>query len=128
FKPLRDFFLIMFFFSLGASFDLPMLPEVLLPGVILATTLLVSKPLVFSRLLTRSAEKESLSNEVGVRLGQTSEFSLMIAVLALNAGAIGLQASYLIQTTTLITFIVSAYLVMLRYPTPIAVTDRLRKD
>ncbi|UCC57179.1 MAG: cation:proton antiporter [Gammaproteobacteria bacterium] len=128
FKPLRDFFLIMFFFSLGASFNLPMLTEVLLPGAILATTLLVCKPLIFSRLLTRSAEKESLSNEVGLRLGQTSEFSLMIAVLALNAGAIGLQASYLIQTTTLMTFIVSAYLVMLRYPSPIAVTDRLRKD
>jgi len=128
FKPLRDFFLIMFFFSLGASFNLPMLPEVLLPGAILAITLLVTKPLIFSRLLTGSAETKNLSNEVGVRLGQASEFSLMIAVLALNAGAIGLKASYLIQTTTLITFIVSAYLIMLRYPTPIAVTDRLRKD
>jgi hypothetical protein len=52
----------------------------------------------------------------------------MIAVLALNAGAISLRTSYLIQTTTLITFIVSAYVIMLRYPTPIAVTDRLRKD
>ena len=128
FKPLRDFFLIMFFFSLGASFNLPMLPEVLLPGAILAITLLVTKPLIFSRLLTGSAETKNLSNEVGVRLGQASEFSLIIAVLALNAGAIGLKASYLIQTTTLITFIVSAYLIMLRYPTPIAVTDRLRKD
>jgi hypothetical protein len=49
-------------------------------------------------------------------------------VLALNSGAIGLRASYLIQTTTLITFIVSSYLIMLRYPTPIAVSDRLRKD
>jgi len=128
FKPLRDFFLIMFFFSLGASFNLPMLPDVLLPGAILATLLLISKPLLFSLLLGRSGESRNLSTEVGVRLGQASEFSLMIAVLALNAGAIGLQASYLIQTTTLITFVVSAYLIMLRYPTPIAVSDRLRKD
>jgi hypothetical protein len=52
----------------------------------------------------------------------------MIAILALNAGAIGPRASYLIQTTTLITFIVSSYLIMLRYPTPIAVSARLRKD
>ena len=100
----------------------------LISGAVLATLLLVSKPLLFSRLLGRSGESRTLSNEVGVRLGQASEFSLMIAVLALNAGAIGLQASYLIQTTTLITFIVSAYLIMLRYPTPIAVSDRLRKD
>ncbi|MDH3872128.1 MAG: cation:proton antiporter [Gammaproteobacteria bacterium] len=128
FKPLRDFFLIMFFFSLGAGFDIRILPEVFLPATLLATLMLVFKPLVFTKLLASSGESRGLSNEVGVRLGQVSEFSLLIAVLALNAGAIGLKASYLIQTTTLITFIVSSYLIMLRYPTPIAVSDRLRKD
>ena len=128
FKPLRDFFLIMFFFSLGASFDLTMLPDIALPAVTLATVMLILKPLVFSKLLKLSGETGTLPLEVGVRLGQSSEFALMIAVLALNAGAISLQTSYLIQATTLITFIVSAYLIMLRYPTPIAVSDRLRKD
>ena len=128
FKPLRDFFLIMFFFSLGASFDLSILPDIAVPAVSLATVMLVMKPWVFSRLLKLSGETGSLPMEVGVRLGQSSEFSLMIAVLALNAGAISLRTSYLIQATTLITFIVSAYLIMLRYPTPIAVSDRLRKD
>jgi Kef-type K+ transport system membrane component KefB len=128
FKPLRDFFLIMFFFSLGAGFDMSMLPGIALPAVSLAALMLVMKPLVFSKLLAFTGESGGLPAEVGVRLGQASEFSLMIAVLALNAGAISLHASYLIQTTTLITFIVSAYLIMLRYPTPIAVSDRLRKD
>jgi Kef-type K+ transport system membrane component KefB len=128
FKPLRDFFLIMFFFSLGAGFDMSMLPSIALPAIGLAAVMLVMKPLVFSRLLRLTGESGGLPAEVGVRLGQASEFSLMIAVLALNAGAISLRTSYLIQTTTLITFIVSAYLIMLRYPTPIAVTDRLRKD
>jgi Kef-type K+ transport system membrane component KefB len=128
FKPLRDFFLIMFFFSLGASFNLTVLPEIALPAVVMAVSMLVAKPLIFSRLLFSSGESESLSLEAGFRLGQVSEFSLMIAVLAVNAGAIGLQASYMIQATTLITFIASSYLIMLRYPTPIAVSDRLRKD
>jgi Kef-type K+ transport system membrane component KefB len=128
FKPLRDFFLIMFFFSLGASFDLHMLPDVFLPASILAALILIFKPLVFSRLLSWSGESRSLSFETGIRLGQGSEFALMIAILALNAGAIDLRTSYLIQATTLITFIVSSYLIMLRYPTPIAVSDRLRKD
>jgi predicted Kef-type K+ transport protein len=90
--------------------------------------MLACKPIVFARLLRISGETKGLSNEVGVRLGQVSEFSLMIAVLALNTGAIGPRASYLIQTTTLITFIVSSYIIMLNYPTPIAVSDRLRKD
>jgi len=128
FKPLRDFFLIMFFFSLGASFNITILPDIFIPAAILATLMLASKPLVFSRLLKSTGESSGLSMEVGMRLGQVSEFSLLIALLALNAGAIGTRASYLIQATTLITFMVSSYLIMLRYPTPIAVSDKLRKD
>lgn len=128
FKPLRDFFLIMFFFSLGASFNINMLPEVVIPASILAVLMLVIKPVIFTKLLKITGESGSLPKEVGFRLGQVSEFSLMIAVLALNVGAIGSRASYLIQATTLITFIVSSYLIMLNYPTPIAVSDKLRKD
>jgi Kef-type K+ transport system membrane component KefB len=128
FKPLRDFFLIMFFFSLGASFNISILPDIFIPAAILATLMLASKPLVFSSLLKSTGESSGLSKEVGMRLGQVSEFSLLIALLALNVGAIGTRASYLIQATTLITFMVSSYLIMLRYPTPIAVSDKLRKD
>jgi Kef-type K+ transport system membrane component KefB len=128
FKPLRDFFLIMFFFSLGASFNITILPEVIIPAAVLSSLMLFFKPFVFATLLRQSGESSDLSKEIGVRLGQVSEFSLMIAVLALNAGAIGSRASYLIQATTLITFIISSYIIMLNYPTPIAVSDRLRKD
>jgi Kef-type K+ transport system membrane component KefB len=128
FKPLRDFFLIMFFFALGASFNITILPDVIIPATIIAALMLLFKPVIFARLLRFTGETSSLSNEVGMRLGQVSEFSLMIAVLALNAGAIGSEASYLIQATTLLTFIASSYLIMLNFPTPIAVSDRLRKD
>ena len=128
FKPLRDFFLIMFFFSLGAGFNITILPEVIIPAAVTAILMLACKPVIFAKLLRISGETKGLPNEAGIRLGQVSEFSLMIAVLALNTGAIGPKASYLIQTTTLITFIASSYIIMLNYPTPIAVSDKLRKD
>lgn len=128
FKPLRDFFLIMFFFSLGAGFNFTILQQIIIPAAAIALLMLLVKPYVFSFLLGRSGESRDLSREAGCRLGQVSEFSLMIAVLALNTGAIGARASYLIQTATLITFIASSYLIMLNYPTPIAVNDRLRKN
>ena len=127
-KPLRDFFLIMFFFSLGAGFALPMLSQIALPAAVLAVSMLALKPVVFRYLLVREEEPERLSREIGVRLGQVSEFSLLIAVLALNAGVIGQQTSYLIQATTLLTFVVSSYVIMMRYPTPIAVNEQLRRD
>jgi hypothetical protein len=57
-----------------------------------------------------------------------SEFSLLLAVLALENKVISAEASYLIQLSTLLTFLVSSYLVVLRFPTPIAVSDALRRD
>lgn len=127
-KPLRDFFLVMFFFSLGASFELNMAGSVIIPAVVLAATLLLLKPIIFRKLLQSFGETNKLSSEVGVRLGQISEFSLLIAVLAADAAFIGERASYLIQMATLLTFVVSSYWVVMKYPTPIAVSDELRRD
>ena len=127
-KPLRDFFLVLFFFSLGAGFDISVIDKVILPAVLLATAMMLLKPVVFRWLLLRTGESEKRSHEVGYRLGQMSEFSLLLAVLAMETGVIGTEASYLIQLSTLLTFLVSSYLVVLRFPTPIAVSDALRRD
>ncbi len=127
-KPLRDFFLILFFFSLGASFKLDTLLHVLPSASILALLMLVLKPWVFSRLLRRAGEDAQRASEIGLRLGQISEFSLLIAALALERGVIRPRAAYLIELSTLLTFIASTYLVVRRYPTPIALTDDLRRD
>ena len=127
-RPLRDFFLVVFFVSLGAAFDLSSMQQVALPAALLAAASLLIKPYVFKKLWMREGETPELSQEVGVRLGQISEFSLLIALLATRSGVIGAQASYLIQLATLITFMVSSYFIVLRYPTPIAVSDRLRRD
>jgi Kef-type K+ transport system membrane component KefB len=127
-KPLRDFFLIIFFFSLGAGFNMSLIDEIFMPALILATLVLVFKPLVFGWLLQKQGEKKYVSFETGFRLGQISEFSLLIAVLAVESGFIDDKTSYLIQLATLITFAISSYIIVLRYPTPISTTDRLRRD
>ena len=90
--------------------------------------MLVLKPVVFRWLLRREHESSQLSRETGVRLGQLSEFSLLIAVIASRGEVIGANAAYTIHAATLLTFTVSSYMIMLRYPTPIAVTDALRRD
>jgi Kef-type K+ transport system membrane component KefB len=127
-KPVRDFFLVIFFFALGASLNLNVLYTVLLPATVLASLMLFVKPFVFKWLMIRLGEPALLSSEIGVRLGQISEFSLLIAVVALNTGVISDKASYLIQAATIITFMASSYYIVITYPTPIAVSDRLRRD
>lgn len=128
-RPLRDFFLILFFFSLGARFDLTVLADIAIPAVVMALLMLTFKPLIFQKLLRKHAkEKRILAWDIGFRLGQTSEFSLLIAYVAASASLIGKEASHLIQATAILTFLISSYIVVLNYPTPIAIKDELRRD
>lgn len=127
-KPLRDFFLVIFFFTIGAGFNFGYLPQVILPAVVLAGSALILKPFIFNWFLTRSGEAKATSWEVGVRLGQISEFSLLVIFLALQAKLVSPKISYLVQAATIITFIVSCYWVVIRYPTPMASTDKLLRD
>lgn len=127
-KPLRDFFLILFFFSIGARFNLSLLGDIWLACLVLACAILIIKPLTFRILLQRQSERRRLAWDIGFRLGQISEFSLLIAFVAINAGMIGEKASTLIQATAIVTFLVSSYIVIFNYPNPIAVSDKLRRD
>ena len=127
-KPIRDFFLVMFFFSVGASFNLGYLDVVIIPALILVALFLGMKPVTFHYLLRWVDEPKHVSWEVGVRLAQISEFSLIIAYVGLADKLIGYSAAYLIEATTILSFIVSSYWVVLQYPTPMAMSDRMRKD
>lgn len=127
-KPLRDFFLILFFFSIGAHFDFLVTQNVLLAGVVVAILLIIMKPFVFKLGFQLIGEDKDLSKELGVRLGQGSEFSLLIAYSALASGLIDMRASYLIQMVVIITFVLSTYWVVFFYRTPISGTEKNRMD
>ncbi len=127
-RPLRDFFLVLFFFSVGAGLNISMLMNVLLPTVVLAAALVVVKPVVFAFLLTVQGETKETSREVGYRLGQASEFSLLLSYVAVSAALLSNEAAHIIQGATVLTLVVSSYLVIFRYPSPIAPSAKLRRD
>lgn len=127
-KPLRDFFLVLFFFALGASLELQAIGNVAIPAMLLALVLLLGKPVVFRYTLGRVAESPRLAWETGWRLGQMSEFSMLIAYLAVGIPGIGADAIILINVATVVTFIGSSSIVVMKFPTPVAVNDRLRRD
>ncbi|MFH1037767.1 MAG: cation:proton antiporter [PVC group bacterium] len=127
-KNFRDFFLVLFFFVLGAKLDLLVAKEVLLPAVILGIVLVIIKPPIFNLVFRLVGEKRKFSREASVRLGQASEFSLIIAVLALETGTIGMMSSQFIQVTSIITMILSCYRVVFFYPTPLGFRKSLKQD
>lgn len=121
-KPVRDFFLVLFFFSVGAAFNLSYLPKVIVPASIMAVFISFAKPAIFKVLLDKIGGVSEKAWEIGCRLGQASEFSLLVAyVAAEKSSLISKLGSSLIQATTIITFIISSYWVVKKYPTPVAI-------
>lgn len=127
-RPLRDFFLVMFFFSVGAAIDIGVMGQVVLPTVLLAVFMVLAKPVVFRGLLGWQGEDEKVAWEAGYRLGQASEFSLLLVYQATSLAVMTQTASYVVQGATVLTFLVSTYMVIFRYPSPIAVSEKLRRD
>jgi len=127
-KPLRDFFLVIFFFSIGASFCLGYFHLVVIPACVLAIFMLILKPITFNWLLRRSGEVKEVSWEIGVRLGQMSEFSLLVIYMAVETQLMQPITSYMAEAAIIITFIVSCYWTVIQYPTPLASSANLRRD
>ncbi|MDE0179396.1 MAG: cation:proton antiporter [Gammaproteobacteria bacterium] len=126
-RPLRDFFLVLFFFAVGAAINPSLLLDVWLPTLVLAVVLVATKPPVFQALLRWQKESDRVSREVGYRLGQASEFSLLLVFVA-GTALLSAEAAHVVQGATVLTLLLSSYLVVFRYPSPIAVSETLRRD
>ena len=126
-RPLRDFFLVLFFFSVGAAIDPMLLLHVWMPTLLLALVLVAAKPPVFRALLQWRKEPREVAAEVGYRLGQASEFSLLLVFVA-GAALMSAEAAHIVQGATVLTLLLSSYFVIFRYPSPIAVSAALRRD
>ncbi len=127
-RPLRDFFLVLFFFSVGAGLDTTLLLDVLPETLLLALAVVALKPMVFGALLRWQGETADTAREAGYRLGQASEFSLLVSYVAGGTTLLGDEAAHVIQGATVLTMVLSTYAVIFRFPSPIAVAPRLRRD
>jgi Kef-type K+ transport system membrane component KefB len=118
-KPIRDFFLVLFFFIIGASFNFQYFHIIIVPALVLTTLFTIVKPIAFYFLLRYVNETKSIAREVSIRLGQLSEFSLLVVFLAYQNELVGYPVIYLVQTVTMLMFIISSYSVGARYPVKI---------
>src|SRR3990167_95145 len=127
-KPLRDFFLILFFFAIGAAFNFSYFSHIIIAASIFAGVMLISKPIIFHWLLRYVGEIKPVCWEIGVRLGQMSEFSLLVIYLAFDTHLLQPETAYMAEAAIILTFVVSCYWTVLKYPTPLATRKRLRRD
>jgi len=109
-KPLRDFFLVLFFVSLGERLGLDSIASALVPALVLSVVVVFFKTLVIASSLGRLSYTEQTSYKVGIHLSQISEFSVILVVLAQSTGLVGEAVTNILTLTALITIGVSTYL------------------
>lgn len=109
-KPLRDFFIILFFISLGESLELTNLASAIVPALILSAVTILIKPLVVMTTLGLLRYTKRTSFMTSINLSQISEFSIILIVLAHSAGMVSSQLSAVITLVAIITIATSTYL------------------
>ena len=109
-KPLRDFFVVLFFITLGSSLDTHNLSAALVPALILSACVIFIKPLSVMLSLDLFGYTKRTSFKAGINLSQVSEFSIILIVLAHNAGLVSAKLSAIITLVAIITIASSTYL------------------
>lgn len=108
-KPLRDFFIVLFFINLGQELKLDNLSESLIPALIFSGLVLISKPLLIMISLGLLGYTKQTGFKSAIHLSQISEFSVVLIALAVSQNLVNDKLLAVITLTALITIAVSAY-------------------
>ncbi len=109
-KILRDFFLVLFFVTLGASLSFDGISRLAVPAVVLSLFVLFGDPFILFIVLRKLGYAAKPSFQTGLTMAQVSEFSLVVILLAKTMGHVGDDAVALVTVCALVTISLSAYL------------------
>ena len=109
-KPLRDFFVVLFFIVLGQSLSLHGISQALVPALVLSAVVMVLKPATIISTLGSLGYSKRVSFMAGINLTQISEFSVVLAILAVSTGLVDRNISTVITLVAIITIAGASYL------------------
>ena len=111
-RPLRDFFIVVFFIALGsrlAFHDIALLLPIIIFG---SFVVIVLKPLIVLFSLGLMGYTKRTSFKAAMTMGQVSEFSLVLVILGNAAGLIPNNLVAVVTMIALISIATSTYLIM----------------
>lgn len=110
-KPLRDFFIVLFFVSVGSHLHpesvMPILPEALF----FSALVLFGNPIMVMVIAGLSGYTKKTSFKTAMTGGQISEFSLILILLAFKLGQVDESVVTLVTVIGLLTIAISTYLI-----------------
>ncbi len=112
-RPLRDFFVMLFFIILGVELTIDQFDPTLLPIVgIFSLIVLVGNPLVIMLLMGLLGYTKKTSFKASLTIAQVSEFSLVFVILGASLGRVSQEIVTIITMVAIITIAVSTYLML----------------
>lgn len=111
-RPLRDFFIVVFFVALGAGLELDNIGALWWKALILSAFVILVKPFVTMVLMGILGYTKKTSFKTSIALAQVSEFSLIFLLLGVVNGQISNHGVTLITLVALITFAISSYMII----------------
>jgi len=111
-RPLRDFFLIMFFIILGSEMIFSNILSSLPIIILLSFFVLIGNPLIVMILMGFLGYTKRNSFLCGLTVAQISEFSLILITMGVSVGHLNNDVLSMVTKVGLITFAGSTYLIM----------------
>ncbi len=110
-NPLVNFFLAVFFVSLGAHLDADAALELWPVALALSGFILLVKPVLTALVVSRFGFPRRSAFRTALLLGQSSEFSFILLALAVSVGMVGTELEALVAVVGLITIGLSVALI-----------------
>ncbi|MDP1707153.1 MAG: cation:proton antiporter [bacterium] len=111
-KPLRDFFIMLFFILLGSELILGGISIILAPAIVLSAFVLIGNPLIVLVLMNLLGYRTRTSFMAGLTVAQISEFSLILIALGYSFGHLSQEVVSLVTLVGIITIAASTYLIL----------------
>ena len=111
-RPLRDFFILLFFILLGSHMVFENIFALIIPAILLSVFVLIGNPIIVVILMNVLGYSKRTGYQAGLTVAQISEFSLILATLGFEFGHISREILSLITFVGLITIAGSTYLIL----------------
>lgn len=125
-KPLRDFFIVVFFIALGENLEISHISSAILPALAFSALVMFAKPLIIMTTMGLLGYTKKTSFSSAVTLDQISEFSLILVVLGQKTGLVSEHAVVVITAVALITITLSTYMIMYSDKIYLLIEQRLK--
>jgi Kef-type K+ transport system membrane component KefB len=111
-RPLRDFFILIFFVFLGSLMVISDFSGLFLPVILFSFFVLIGNPIIVMTIMGIMRYKKRTGFLTGVTVAQISEFSLIFAIAGLSLGHINNQIFAIIVAVGVVTITLSTYLIL----------------